>query len=111
VNGQKAVQAVKDGKGTSKATRRGILGGIGASGLAAAGVVFGQSTPASALVPVECCTLCYASTHDIWSCESGAYYAWGCYFTSGGYSWYCECCEHGTGGCGGGFQYSTAYCS
>ena len=75
--------------------RRRFLAGIGATGLAAAGTVFGRATAASALVKAGCCNLCYSSSssHTMAQCESGRYYVWYCNYSGGVY---CTCCEHGT---------------
>lgn len=95
---------------TPRVGRRRFLGGVGASGLAAAGVVFGFAGPAQALVPVGCCTLCCKSTGSLGSCESGSHYVWSCTIEN---DLICDCCEHGnpcSTGCNSS-NYSTAYCS
>ncbi|GAA1027632.1 hypothetical protein GCM10009557_09780 [Virgisporangium ochraceum] len=58
--------------------RRRVLGGLGATGLAAAVAVFGRSGPAAAKYNVACCHLEYAPTRTISSCLSGRR---------------CQCCE------------------
>jgi hypothetical protein len=73
--------------------RRRLLGGVGASGLAAAVAVFGRSSPAFA-GNYGCCNL-YVSPPNIsyatctTSSTTLSYYNWSC--SSGGYS--CQCCE------------------
>jgi hypothetical protein len=99
-----------DGKQCLRPGRRRFLAGVGASGLATAGVVFGFATPASALVSYQCCNLCCSPSHTLSECESGSYYVWEC-TTSGGYL-YCNCCEHGNPcsyGCNT-YHYSSAQC-
>jgi len=93
-----------------------LLGGIGASGLAAAMAVFGRSTEAAAsvspnLVTVVCCNLCFSPSHSELECETGTHYVWTCARTVNGRLQQCWCCEHGnsSGGCSG-VQYSSALC-
>lgn len=76
--------------------RRGFLAGVGASGLATAATIFGQATPASALVNAGCCNLCFSPSHSVSQCETGTYYVWSCPY--GSEFLYCNCCEHGTSG-------------
>lgn len=86
-------KGVTDGdSGNSKVGRRRFLGGVGMSGLAAAGVIFGFAKPALALVSAGCCTLCCNPSQSMSQCESGSYYVWSC-SESGGFL-YCDCCEH-----------------
>jgi hypothetical protein len=70
--------------------RRRLLGGLGASGLAAAVAVFGRSSAASAKYHVACCDLEFAPTRTISSCLSGRHYVWHCWHA--GYV-RCQCCE------------------
>lgn len=74
--------------------RRRFLGGVGASGLAAAAAVFGSPTPALGEVQAQCCSLCKTpSTYS--RCTTGTYYVWTCYPGQSQYL-HCHCCEHGT---------------
>jgi hypothetical protein len=78
------------------ATRRRILGAIGASGLATAGVVFGRPSAAHA-VRVGCCNLCHNPSMSVRQCRTyGSHYVWGCTQTS---TISCLCCETRTGRC------------
>ena len=78
--------------GERKLSRRGLLGGIGAGGLATAATVFGFASPASATVKYACCNLCCKPNtgHTLAQCESGTYYVWTCSYK--GHT--CHCCEH-----------------
>ncbi len=87
---------VTGGKGGVRIGRRHFLAGAGASGLAAAGVVFGFAKPALALVNAGCCTLYCNPSHNLSQCETGTYYVWECTESSG--YLYCNCCEHGNPG-------------
>jgi hypothetical protein len=79
------------------ATRRRVLGGIGAGGLAAAGVVFGRPSAAHAKVKVGCCNLCHNPSITVAKCRTyGKHYLWGCTQTS---TIHCLCCESQSGGC------------
>jgi hypothetical protein len=91
--------------------RRRLLGGIGASGLAAAAAVFGRADPAQALVQVVCCHLCFNPSHSEQECETGTHYVWTCSQTVNNRLNQCWCCEHGvtTATCSG-VQYSSALC-
>jgi hypothetical protein len=80
--------------GSWKPGRRSFLAGIGASGLATAATIFGQATPASAIVSAGCCNLCFSPSHSVAQCETGRYYVWTCSYNSE--YLYCDCCEHGT---------------
>ncbi len=78
------------------ATRRRILGGIGASGLAAAGVVFGRPTAAYA-VKTGCCNTCHKPSISVSKCRTyGGHYLWACTQSA---SISCLCCESRGGGC------------
>jgi hypothetical protein len=91
----------------SRVDRRRFLGGVGASGLATAAVLFGRSESAMAasdLHKVGCCCLSYPSSHDIYSCESGNHYVWGCGKVVNHRLIRCDCCEHYNP------NYSTGYC-
>jgi hypothetical protein len=70
--------------------RRWFLGGIGASGLAAAAAVFGRSNPALAAYNVACCHLTFRPTRTISQCLSAIHYVWNC--SHAGYV-RCQCCE------------------
>ena len=84
------------------ATRRRVLGGIGAGGLAAAGIVFGRPTAAYAVVNVECCHLCHNPSVSVDSCrKTKGHYIWGCERTA---AIYCLCCETKSGGCPSGVK-------
>jgi hypothetical protein len=82
--------------------RRRFLGGVGASGLAAATVAFGRPTAANATVAWRCCNLCYSPNTTLTTCKG----------TSGHYLWYCnaetniqcQCCETKSGGCPSGVK-------
>jgi hypothetical protein len=92
----------RSGKRSWAASRRRILGGIGASGLAAAGVIFGRPTAAFATVAVECCHLCHQPSVSIATCNAtSGHYTWGCERTS---AIYCLCCETKSGGCPSGVK-------
>jgi hypothetical protein len=95
----------------SRPGRRRFLGGLGASGLAAAVAVFGRADPAYALVTVVCCHLCFSPSHSEQECETGRHYVWTCGRTVNGRLQQCWCCEHGvtTATCTG-VQYSSALC-
>ena len=63
------------------------LSGLGSLGLSTAMALFGRSTPAEALVSVQCCHLIYSPTS--WSyCYAHQYYTWACYN-----GFHCACCE------------------
>jgi hypothetical protein len=87
---------------TRKATnsgRRRLLGGIGAGGLAAAGLIFGKPTAAFA-VAAGCCNLCKSPTISVGSCDAvKGHYTWECDETV---SVYCLCCETKSPGCPSG---------
>lgn len=76
-----------------KIGRRRILGGIGASGLAAAVATFAQSTPAFAVYQ-GCCGLAHPpgdpKNVSYSNCQSHGGYIWTC--ASGTLS--CACCEY-----------------
>src|SRR5215217_4780120 len=79
------------------ATRRRVLGGIGASGLAVAGAVFGRPGAAHATVRTGCCNTCHAPSISVAKCKTyGGHYIWGCQQTS---AISCLCCESQSGGC------------
>lgn len=80
-------------RGIPRVSRRRVLGGMGAGGLATAATVFGFASPASATtVPYGCCHLCCKpSGHTLAQCESGFHYVWTCTESSGTR---CTCCEH-----------------
>jgi hypothetical protein len=74
-----------------KVRRRRVLGGIGASGIAAAIAVFGRSGPAAATYNVACCHLSWAPNRTIAQCLAARYhYVWHCWHA--GYV-RCQCCE------------------
>jgi hypothetical protein len=77
---------------TPGVVRRRFLAGVGASGLATAGAVFGFAQPASAEAFAGCCVLCCSPSHSVASCESGSHYVWTC--SESAYL-FCSCCEHG----------------
>lgn len=90
-----------------KPNRRRFLGLFGASGLAAAGVVFGGSSPAQAqdgLCHRACCSLYTCPNVSMTHCRSGADYTWTCKYTS---TTGCSCCEHG--GLGSAWDGHSAY--
>jgi hypothetical protein len=93
-------------RGKPRLGRRRFLSRVGASGLAAAAVVFGRPTAASAY-QYGCCNLCLSPSGTYSQCASGTYYFWRCQKPS----IICECCEHGnsSGGCAGVTQ-SWGYC-
>jgi hypothetical protein len=80
----------------SNIRRRGLLGSIGAAGLTAASLIFGQADAANATISKGCCNLCYnpASGYTLAKCQHGTHYTWYCTVNSGGL--HCTCCEHGT---------------
>lgn len=99
-------------EGMSRVSRRRLLGGIGAGGLATAATVFGFASPASATtVPYGCCHLCCKpSAHTLAQCESGFHYVWTCAESNGTQ---CTCCEHKSpchNGCNGS-HYSVGTCT
>ncbi|GAA2408911.1 hypothetical protein [Nonomuraea africana] len=77
--------------------RRRFLGGLGATGLTAAAVMFGRPEAAQAAVAWRCCHLCQSPSISLSTCKS----------YSGHYLWYCnaeariqcQCCETKSGGC------------
>lgn len=75
-------------------SRRGILAGIGAGGLASAASVFGFASPALAIGKVKrgCCHLCCVPSRTLAYCESQSHYVWTC---STGNGKTCFCCESG----------------
>jgi hypothetical protein len=85
----------EDAEGTPRVSRRRLLGGIGAGGLATAAAALGFASPASATtVPYGCCHLCCKpSGHTLAQCETGPayFYVWTCAESSGKT---CQCCEH-----------------
>lgn len=87
--------------------RRFVLGGLGASGLAAAMTVFGK-TPAYA-ANWQCCNLaCGRRTVSMSTCLNSHHYVWSC-TTSGGFLW-CRCCEIYGSGCCCGYRASAGSC-
>lgn len=82
------------GRKKSRVGRRRFLSGMGAGGLAAAAVVFGKPTAASASYTLNCCHLCFAPSISMSTCQSASrHYVWGC-TASGGFL-HCTCCERG----------------
>ncbi len=85
---------MSDGRTEKKAgqvRRRRLLGGVGASGIAAAMAVFGRSSPAAATYNVACCHLTWSPTKTISQCLAATYhYVWHCWHA--GYV-RCQCCE------------------
>ena len=78
-------------------SRRGILGGIGAGGLAAAGVVFGRPSAAYAVVHVACCKVCFEPSVSIAGCRVyRGHYIWSCRQAD---RLNCLCCETMGNGC------------
>jgi len=77
--------------------RRRLLGGAGASALAAAVAVFGRPGPASALVAFGCCQLFFHPTLTLAACKTDnakqkiTHYVWTC--SQGGTGFTCSCCE------------------
>jgi hypothetical protein len=83
-----------DGARKTRVMRRRFLGGMGASGLAAAGVIFGRAPAAYAEVDVDCCHLCGSPSISLSTCRGySKHYVWECEKNS---SVYCLCCETGT---------------
>jgi hypothetical protein len=80
---------VTDGAGKGRVRRRRLLGGLGATGVAAAVAVFGRSTPASAY-NVACCHLDLPPTWSVSRCRGVPHYVWHCWHA--GYV-RCQCCE------------------
>jgi hypothetical protein len=84
---------------TSARGRRQFLRGVGASGLAAAAVVFGrqQAALASACTGNHlCCNLALPYAPGRY-CYTGHYYSWVCSCSKNGFAYSCECCENYTG--------------
>lgn len=77
---------------SGRPTRRRFLKGLGVGGLATAGIVFGDPSPAEALCYRACCSLYVCPNVTMAHCMSGAHYAWNCKWTS---TVGCTCCEHG----------------
>ncbi|GAA1027636.1 hypothetical protein GCM10009557_09800 [Virgisporangium ochraceum] len=77
-------------KKAGQVRRRRLLGGVGASGIAAAITVFGRSGPAAAVYNVACCHLAMAPTKTISQCLAASHYVWHCWHA--GYV-RCQCCE------------------
>ncbi len=90
-----APRSAEDSPGGKRGlSRRGLLGGIGAGGLATAATVFGFTTPASATIQYGCCHLCCRPNgHTLSQCETGPayFYVWSCTESNGTT---CKCCEH-----------------
>ncbi len=88
--------------GPREPMRRRFLGGVGATGLATAAVIFGRPEAAQAAVAWRCCHLCKSPSISIASCKN----------YSGHYLWYCnaeariqcQCCETKSGGCPSGVK-------
>jgi hypothetical protein len=76
-------------KKVGRVRRRRLLGGVGASGVAAAIAVFGRSSPAEAYV-YACCHLEFHPTWSIRDCLNTYHYVWHCWHA--GYV-RCQCCE------------------
>ena len=94
-----------------KVLRRRFLGGMGASGLAAAMTVFGKTPAYAGAGWWQCCYLaCGAPTVSMSTCLNANHYVWSC-TTSGGFLW-CRCCEiYGTkSGCCCGYRASAGQC-
>lgn len=91
-----------------KIVRRGFLAGLGAAGLGTAQAAFGKAVPAHA-VDSGCCHLAYASTHQLYQCQTGHNYTWTCSIVGGNHV-VCWCCEH-QNTAGGPYVYSTSYCA
>lgn len=90
----KGNEPTTEGTGKSRVMRRRFLGGIGAGGLAAAGVLFGRTPAAFAEVHVDCCHLCNNPSISLSTCRGySKHYIWECEKNS---SVYCLCCETGT---------------
>jgi hypothetical protein len=85
---------VKNPVQKAKSTRRRLLTGVGASGLAAAAAVFGRGTPAEA-ANWGCCDLYYAPPNMSYStCTSSArHWVWQCTFGTVGPIYRYNCCE------------------
>jgi hypothetical protein len=77
---------VQQSKGLS---RRGLLAGLGASGLATAAMIFGRTTDAEALYYYGCCRLKYDNNVDFGRCEAYGEYTWICQYGAQE----CYCCE------------------
>lgn len=77
---------VQQSKGLS---RRRLLASLGASGLAAAAMIFGHTTDAAALYPYGCCELIYPDNVDFSRCEFYGEYTWICQYGAQE----CYCCE------------------
>jgi hypothetical protein len=83
------------GKRRWKLTRRGFLGGVGATGLATAAVAFGPAVSAEALVDVLCCHLCKYPSGGQLQCQNHAHsYTWYCSVVVSGRLYECTCCEN-----------------
>jgi hypothetical protein len=81
------------GKRKSRVARRRFLSGLGSGGLAAAAVVFGKPTAASAYT-LNCCHLCFKPSISVATCQGASkHYVWGC--TADGGFLHCTCCERG----------------
>ena len=76
-------------KKVGQVRRRRLLGGVGASGVAAAIAVFGRSGPAAAY-DYACCHLQFHPTWSISGCLNTYHYVWHCWHA--GYV-RCQCCE------------------
>ncbi|GAA0958990.1 hypothetical protein [Virgisporangium aurantiacum] len=77
-------------KKVGQVRRRRLLGGVGASGIAAAIAVFGRSGPAAAAYQYACCHLQFHPTKSISYCLGTYHYVWHCWHA--GYV-RCQCCE------------------
>lgn len=89
-------------KPRTRLKRRRFLGGLGAGGLAAAGVIFGRTPAAYATVSVDCCNLCHSPSISLNTCRGySSHYIWECEQSS---SVYCLCCETAASGCPSGVK-------
>jgi len=85
---------VKNPLRKARSTRRRLLAGVGASGLAAAAAVFGRGTPAHA-ANWGCCDLWFAPPNISYSeCVSrSSHWVWQCTFGTVGPIYRYQCCE------------------
>jgi hypothetical protein len=87
--------AAASGKRRWKLTRRGFLGGVGATGLATAAVAFGPAVSSEALVDVLCCTLFRSPSGGQTQCMNHAHsYTWYCSISVDNRFYECTCCEN-----------------
>lgn len=88
----RTIATESDSLQVTETPRRRFIARVGAGGLAAATVVFGDPAPAEALCRAACCDLYVCQNVTMSHCQNGRNYSWNCRWTS---TVGCTCCEHG----------------